>query len=78
MYVATLPCEMFLLRNRYTLEVSEAYCHAGFSHSILLLKNRCDGSIIWFTDEKTFARFVVSEAYYCNLMLLQQFLPSCV
>jgi len=54
--VATLPCEIFVLKNRHVPELSEANCHARLSHSKQLLKNihSLSYSIILFTDEKIF------------------------
>jgi len=37
--VATVPCEMFVLKNRNDPELSEADFHARLSHSNRLLKN---------------------------------------
>jgi len=36
--VATLPCEMFVLKNRYIPQPSEAICRTSVSHSKQLLK----------------------------------------
>jgi len=38
-HVATLLCEMFLLKNRHGAEMSEANCHTRLSRSTQLLKN---------------------------------------
>ena len=36
--VATLPCEIFVLKNRHSLGVSEANYYARLSHSNTVLK----------------------------------------
>jgi len=38
-YVATLPCGMFALKNRFAVRLSEANCQARDSHSKHLLTN---------------------------------------
>ena len=38
-HVAILPCEMSMLKNRHSSELSGANCHANLSHSKQLLKN---------------------------------------
>ena len=54
--VATLPCEMFALKNRYAVRLSEANCQARDSHSKHLLTNVHPMvlTVSFFTDEKTF------------------------
>ena len=37
-YVATLPCEISMFKNRHVLEVIEANCHVRLSHSKTVLK----------------------------------------
>ena len=50
-----MPREMFVLKNRYTAELSEANSHAILSHSRKLSKySPTDDSIILLTDKNTF------------------------
>jgi len=50
-----MPREMFVLKNRYTAELSEANSHAILSHSRKLSKySPTDVSIILLTDKNTF------------------------
>jgi len=52
--MATLPCEMVLLKNHNDPELNEATCRARFSHSKQLLKNIHPVTLAAFpfTDEK--------------------------
>jgi len=63
--VATLPCEMFVLKNRNDPELSEANFHARLSHSKQLLKN---------IHPMTLALFLHASAVYAVVVCLSVYL----
>ena len=63
-YVATLPCEISMFKNRHVLEVIEANCHVRLGHSKTVLKY-LSGKIfiIQLTSKKT-STSAVQKSHY--------------